>query len=95
MIKTFDAIVFQLFHDLLRASGTAMNQQQIERLRTASMHFSEAFKAEAQLACLEQMKEFQANVKEAIEAIEAKVTAPKKVEKGKIPSMKNEEFSGS
>ena len=73
MIKSFDVIVFQLFHDLLRASGTAMNQQQIERLRAASHQFSEAFKAEAQLACLEYMKEFQANVKEAIEALENKM----------------------
>lgn len=77
MIREFDTIVFQLFHDLLRASGQALNQTQIERLRQASHQFGEAFKAEAQLACLEYMKEFQANVKEAITELEAKIE-PKK-----------------
>jgi hypothetical protein len=50
-----------------------MNQQQIEKLRSASLQFAEAFKAEAKLACLEHMQEFQANVKEAMAELETKI----------------------
>lgn len=73
MIKPFESIVFQLFLDLLRASGLALNQQQIENLRAASFKFSETFKAEAQLACMEFLKEFQDNVKESLDELSAKV----------------------
>ena len=66
MIRPFETIVFQLFLDMFRASGAGLNQQQIEKLRAASLQFAETFKAEAKLACLEHMKEFQTNVKEAI-----------------------------
>ena len=75
MIRPFETIVFQLFLDMFRASGAGLNQQQIEKLRAASLQFAETFKAEAKLACLEHMKEFQTNVKEAIAELEAKVGA--------------------
>jgi len=74
MIKPFEVIVFQLFLDLLRAAWTALNAQQIEMLRSASQNFSTSFKAEAQLACLEFLKEFQNNVKETIDQFEARIT---------------------
>ena len=77
MIKPFEVIVFQLFLDMLRASGMGLGTQQIDKLRAASLEFSEAFKAEAKLACLEHMKEFQANVKEAMAELEAKVAVPR------------------
>jgi len=72
-VRPFETVVFQLFHDLLRASGQAMNQNQIENLRSASMKFAEIFKTEAQVACLEYLKEFQENVKESMDFMEAKI----------------------
>jgi hypothetical protein len=65
-----------------------MNQNQIETLRASSFRFAEIFKAEAKVACLEYLKEFQENVKASMDELEAKISQVS-VKKPKVSEAKD------
>ena len=72
-IVPFDQMIFQLFFDIIRASGVGLNLDQNEKMRGASTRLAVAMDAQVQLTCLEHLKTFQGNAKEAVEALEARV----------------------
>jgi len=72
-IVPFDQMIFQLFFDIIRASGVGLNLDQIEKMRAASTRLAVAMDAQVQLTCLEHLKTFQGNAKEAVEVLEARI----------------------
>lgn len=65
----FDQVLFQLFFDMVRSTGQGLNLDQIEKVRTASTRMAATLETQVQLVVYGILKEFQANMKAAIEEL--------------------------
>lgn len=66
------------FHDLFRAAGITINNQQIERVRTISEKLGRVLDKEARLAAIEQISAFQTIIIRSFAGVEKDIKEIKK-----------------